>query len=163
MRCAAACGEYREVAGLAYKDDLTAKQVPGKSPSRSICDLEKAADWSLNFQADHPAFIFQVVGQSRDDVPTVVQAGGCHPGSQLQPCIGNDLQPDVLWRRTQIFAFQTCAEVFTRKSECASGEARGGGRLGGLKRAFYLHRTSIPLIFSPHKADLIKSALSQSW
>jgi hypothetical protein len=34
---------------------------------------------------------------------------------------------------------------------------------GPLKRVFYLHRTSIPLIFSPHKVDLIKSALSQSW
>src|SRR6516164_662542 len=34
------------------------------------------------FYADHPAFIFQVVGQSRDDALTVVQAGGHHPGSQ---------------------------------------------------------------------------------
>ena len=33
--------------------------------------------------ADHPAFIFQVVGQSRDDVLTVVQVGGHHPGSQF--------------------------------------------------------------------------------
>ena len=31
--------------------------------------------------ADHPAFIFHVVGQSRDDRPTAVQAGGNHPGS----------------------------------------------------------------------------------
>jgi hypothetical protein len=29
-----------------------------------------------------PRFIFLVVGQSRDDVPTVVQAGSRHPGSQ---------------------------------------------------------------------------------
>jgi hypothetical protein len=34
--------------------------------------------------ADHPAFIFQVVGQSRDDALTVVQAGGHHPGSQRE-------------------------------------------------------------------------------
>jgi hypothetical protein len=33
-------------------------------------------------QADHPAFVFQVVGLSRDDALTVVQAGGDHPGSQ---------------------------------------------------------------------------------
>ena len=47
-------------------------------------------------RADHPAFIFQVVGQSRDDVPTVVQAGGHHPGSQfyrlyLALCIWTDV------------------------------------------------------------------------
>jgi hypothetical protein len=30
----------------------------------------------------HPALVFPVVGQSRDDVLTVVQAGGHHPGSQ---------------------------------------------------------------------------------
>jgi hypothetical protein len=29
-----------------------------------------------------PRLIFHVVGQSRDDVPTAVQAGGHHPGSQ---------------------------------------------------------------------------------
>jgi hypothetical protein len=29
-----------------------------------------------------PRLIFQVVGQSRDDALTVVQAGGHHPGSQ---------------------------------------------------------------------------------
>jgi hypothetical protein len=33
------------------------------------------------FSADHPAFIFQVVGQSRDDVPTV--ASGGRPSSWL--------------------------------------------------------------------------------
>ena len=43
--------------------------------------LEKATDSAVNLWADHPAFIFQVVGQSRDDVPTVVQAGGNHPRS----------------------------------------------------------------------------------
>jgi hypothetical protein len=32
--------------------------------------------------AGHPAFICQVVGQSRDDALAVVQAGGHHPGSQ---------------------------------------------------------------------------------
>jgi hypothetical protein len=36
------------------------------------------------FYADHPAFIFQVVGQSRDDALTVVQAGSHHPGSRQQ-------------------------------------------------------------------------------
>jgi hypothetical protein len=46
-------------------------------------NLEKAPNSLLNSQADHPAFIFQVVGQSRDDAPTVVQAGGHHPGSQF--------------------------------------------------------------------------------
>jgi hypothetical protein len=50
----------------------------GGTSTRSILNLEKAPNSSLNFQADHPAFIFQVVGQSRDDVPT---AGGHHPGS----------------------------------------------------------------------------------
>jgi hypothetical protein len=29
-----------------------------------------------------PRLIFRVVGQSRDDVPTVGQAGSHHPGSQ---------------------------------------------------------------------------------
>jgi hypothetical protein len=33
-------------------------------------------------RADHHALKFPVVGQSRDDVLTVVQAGGHHPGSQ---------------------------------------------------------------------------------
>jgi hypothetical protein len=55
----------------------------GGTSTRSILNLEKAPNSSLNFQADHPAVIFQVVGQSRDDVLTVVQAGGHHPGSQF--------------------------------------------------------------------------------
>jgi hypothetical protein len=47
-------------------------------------NLEKARNSSLNSQADHPAFVFQVVGQSRDDVLTAVRkAGGHHPGSQF--------------------------------------------------------------------------------
>jgi len=39
-----------------------------------------------------PRLTFQVVGQSRDDVPTVAQAGGHHPGLQRCPkfpCIDN--------------------------------------------------------------------------
>ena len=35
--------------------------------------------------------------------------------------------------------------------------------MGALKRVFYLHRTSIPLTFPPHKADLFKSALLYIW
>ena len=54
----------------------------GGTSTSSILNLEKARNPSLNFQADHPAFIFQVVGLSRDDVPAVVQAGGGHLGSQ---------------------------------------------------------------------------------
>jgi hypothetical protein len=48
--------------------------------SNYVADL---ARFGAYFCADHPAFVFQVVGQSRDDVLTVVQAGGRHPGSQL--------------------------------------------------------------------------------
>jgi hypothetical protein len=32
-----------------------------------------------------PRLVFHVVGLSRDDMPTVVQAGGNHPGSQRNP------------------------------------------------------------------------------
>ena len=43
--------------------------------------LAKATDSAAYFSADHPAFIFQVVGQSRDDAPTVVSGG--KPSSRL--------------------------------------------------------------------------------
>jgi hypothetical protein len=59
-------------------------------------NLAKAADSTLNFWADHPAFIFQVVGQSRDDVLTAVQAGGYHPGSQLLPPQINNTATGIL-------------------------------------------------------------------
>jgi hypothetical protein len=46
--------------------------------------IDGAALFNLTFGADHPAVIFQVIGQSRDDVPTAVsQAGGHHPGSHF--------------------------------------------------------------------------------
>jgi hypothetical protein len=48
--------------------------------SNSVADLGR---FGAYFCADHPAFVLKVVGQSRDDVLTVVQAGGRHPGSQL--------------------------------------------------------------------------------
>jgi hypothetical protein len=49
--------------------------------------IDGAALFNLTFGADHPAVIFQVIGQSRDDVPTVgSQAGGHHPGSQFNSC-----------------------------------------------------------------------------
>jgi hypothetical protein len=67
--------------------DRAVRDHNGGTSTRSILNLEKAPNSSLNFQADHPAFIFQVVGQSRDDVPTVVQAGGHHPGSQCEQTI----------------------------------------------------------------------------
>ena len=57
----------------------------GGTSTVPIFNLLKANNSSSNFLADHPAFIFPVVGHSRDDVPTVVQAGGGHPGSQSQP------------------------------------------------------------------------------
>ncbi len=56
-----------------------------KYPFKVTFALEKGDDSSTNWRADHPAFIFLVVGQSRDDVLTVVQAGGHHPGSQRSP------------------------------------------------------------------------------
>jgi hypothetical protein len=44
--------------------------------------LQIVADLTYNFYADRPAEIFQVIGLSRADVPTVAKAGGHHPGSQ---------------------------------------------------------------------------------
>jgi hypothetical protein len=46
--------------------------------------IDRIGRWVLRLRADHPAFIFRVVGQSRDDALTVVQAGSHHPGSQKQ-------------------------------------------------------------------------------
>jgi len=41
-----------------------------------------------------PPHLILVIGQSRDDVPTVVQAGGHHPGSHEGPTRRRNLPAD---------------------------------------------------------------------
>ena len=58
------------------------RPFPERSPNGGI---EKAAASSPNPQADHPAIVFYVVGQSGDGVLNGYQAGSRHPGSQRRP------------------------------------------------------------------------------
>ena len=64
---------------------LTAPPSNPKAPA--VCRMPHRRDRPAcrNFAGRSPRLTFQVVGQSRDDVLTVVQAGGHHPGSQRRP------------------------------------------------------------------------------
>jgi hypothetical protein len=67
--------------------------------------------------ADHPAFIFQVVGQSRDVALTVVQAGGHHPGSHCRVDSSSNQHPLPLNRPLLHRPVTSIAKFFP---DCAS-------------------------------------------
>jgi hypothetical protein len=54
--------------------------VNGQSHKNITSQAQKNRRTSREFPRRSPRLIFQVIGHSRDDVPTVVQAGGHHPG-----------------------------------------------------------------------------------
>ena len=90
---------------------LTAPPSNPKAPA--VCRMPHRRDRPAcrNFAGRSPRLTFQVVGQSRDDVLTVVQAGGHHPGSQRRPTFIIRKPHQAFcdcWSRISCF-LQTCA------------------------------------------------------
>ena len=79
-------------------------------------------------EADHPAFIFQVVGQSRDDVLAVVQAGGHHPGSQYRAYRPETTTPDTLLKATIQYVTEGHAAFVCQSSTIAKSAETGRDR-----------------------------------
>jgi hypothetical protein len=78
---------------------------PNKSLSLKYkCEGWRRTEAGVYSRADHPAINFQVVGRSRDDVPTVVLGG--KPSSRLaveSAQITNTGSVESMWRAAQIF------------------------------------------------------------